>query len=252
MAEATPDEPRSGPEDPGGRGRIWSFAVDKGMPLATAVLTVLAAALGVWGVQANDEKDELADSVDVLESERDLLAEDKASLAEDLAEAIESRDEWKARAEEAAESTTTTTEPEGPGGPGEPPDPVEPGAAGVFRETGAEPVTFAYSYGIDLDTREDNWGVSSSGGDVSLSKHSDGLSLFVPSRTIAVVDAPPTYDDCEAQTVLQESFNAELTTVGTQACIRTSEGRWAYVNIIGVDAARETVTLHIVVWTLQT
>lgn len=253
----TPVEEREdAPADTGAsrrRGRLWTFVVDKGMPLVTAILTVLAAALGVWGVKATNDKNELADTVVTLEERDSVLSEDNATLTSDLAEARESRDTWKARAEAAEkaqeEADTTASTPATSDDPTDPPSDVAAGEAGIFRQTGTSPVTFAYDYGIDLDTREENWGVGS-GGDVNLSKHVDGLSLFIPSRVIAVVDQEPSYADCDAQTVLRDDFDAELTVVGTQFCMRTSEARWAYVEIVGLDPARETITLHLVVWTL--
>ena len=253
MTADEPDLAPEGAEEPREHGWLWTFVVDKGLPFLTAMLTVLAAALGVWGVKATNDKGELADSVSSLENERDVLREDNASLTAHLADMETSRDSWKERAEDAeradtSDSTTTTL----PGDPSDPPDDVTPSAAGIFRETGRSPVTFAYGYGIDFDTRDVNWGVASFSQDVGLSKQTDGLSLFVPSHVIAVVDKEATYADCDAETVLQEDLGAELTVVGSQFCMRTSEGRWAYVKIVGLDPARETITLHIVVFTLQT
>jgi hypothetical protein len=251
----TADEPDLAPEgadEPREHGRVGTFVVDKGMPFLTAMLTVLAAALGVWGVKATSDKGELADSVTSLENERDVLREDNASLTVHLADMETSRDSWKERAEDAERagtsgSTTTTL----PVDPSDPPDDVAASAAGIFRETGRSPVTFAYSYGIDLDTRDVNWGIASFSQDISLSKHTDGLALFISSGVIAVVDKEASYAECDAQTVLQDDLGAELTVVGSQFCMRTSEGRWAYVKIVGLDTARETITIHIVVFTLQ-
>ena len=185
-----PDLAPVGAEEPREHGWLWTFVVDKGLPFLTAMLTVLAAALGVWGVKATSDKDELADSVNSLENERDVLREDNASLTAHLADMETSRDSWKERAEDAerADDTSGTTIPTLPANPSDPPDDVTPSAPGIFRETGSSPVTFAYSYGIDFDTRDINWGISSMGGDVTLSKHTDGLALFVPSHVIAVVD----------------------------------------------------------------
>ena len=234
-----PGRPPPPPSTGGGgdrRQRHWTMA-ERVLAVLAAALSVVAGGLGIWGAQATSERDDL-------ETTADSIAEERDDLDDQLEAARQRIDEL----ETAATSTTTTTEADSAGAtaPGE----VTPGAAGVFRQTGDSPVTFAYDYGIDLDTRDVNWGVDS-GGDIHLSKHSDGLSLFIPSGTIALVDQEATYDDCEAQTVLQDSFSAELTVVGQQFCTKTSEGRWAYVEIVGLDPGRETVTLHIVVWTLE-
>lgn len=222
------------------RHRRWTMA-ERLLAVLAAALGVAAGVLGVWGTRASTERDEL-------EATADSLVEERNDLSDDLSQAHDRIDQL----ETEATSTTTTTTPDNPDDTGaDAPGTVTPGAAGIFRQTGDEPVTFAAGYGIDLDGRDPNWGVGS-GGDISLSRHSDGLSLFIPSRTIALVDEEPSYADCDAQTVLQDSFSAELTVVGQRMCIRTLDDRWAYVEILGLDPGRETVTLHIVVWTLQT
>ena len=96
-----------------------------------------------------------------------------------------------------------------------------------------------------------NWGISS-GGDVQLNRVTGGLHLWIPSHVIALVDNDATYEDCDAQTVLQENLSPEQTVVGRRLCMRTMEGRWAFVKILGLDTERQTVTLHVVVWTLAT
>lgn len=242
-------EPEAPPRE---HGRVWTFAVDKGMPLLTAVLTVLAAALGVWGVKANDDKAELASTLDAVEDERNVLREDNAILVTDLDDMAQSRDTWKERAESAAEEpedeAPVTTLPDDTIDPDASPGDVPAGPAGIFRQTGTAPVTFAASYGIDLDTRATDWGVGG-GGDLQFS---GGDRLYVASGKVALVDQEATYDHCAAQTVLQGSLTSEQTVVGRQFCMTTSDRRWAFVKIIGLDAGRETITLHVVVFTLAT
>jgi hypothetical protein len=249
----TADAAEAGADDKQ-RGRLWTFCVDKGMPLLTAILTVLAAALGVWGVKATSDKDKLADTVDALEEKRDVVAEDNKALVADLADMTTSRDHWKDRAEtaDAADELTGPGTDTGTTGVGTTPGDLTAEPAGVFRQTGGAPVTFARSYGIDLDSRDKNWGIGTSGGDVQLNGTTTGLYLWIPSHTIALVDEDATYEDCNAQTVLQPNLSAEQTVVGRRLCVKTMDGRWAFVKILGLDTERETVTLHVVVWTLAT
>lgn len=235
----------------------WGFLVNRGSELLAAILTLVAAVLGIWGAQLNNENDELSTQVDTLQDDGSVLREDNASLTEDLADLTTSRDSWKTRAEEAekalaeADGSTVSTTVPGPTDPDDPPGDVTPGAAGVFRRTGDNPVTIAASYGIDLDTRDTNWGVNTSGGDLYLSGSGPDYELY-GSGTIALVDSEATYDDCEAQTVLQSRLGKEQTVVGRQFCTKTSEDRWAYVKIVGLDTERGTITLHVVVYTLET
>ena len=236
-----PGRPPPPPSTGGGsdrRQRHWTMA-ERLLAVLAAGLSVVAGGLGIWGAQATSERDDL-------ETTADSIAEERDQLGDELSSAQERIDEL----ETAATSTTTTTTsditPTG-GAPGE----VTPGSAGMFRETGDSPVTFARGYGIDLDTRDTNWGVQNWSGDIKLGKDGSDLSLSLPSDRVALVDQVATYDHCEAQTVLQGSLSAEQTVVGQQFCVRTGEDRWAYVKILGLDPGRETVTLHIVVWSLE-
>jgi hypothetical protein len=111
-------------------------------------------------------------------------------------------------------------------------------------------VTIASSYGIDLDTRDVNWGVNTSGGDLYF--YRSGSDYQLGTDTVALVDSETTYEGCEAQTVLQPRLGEEQTVVGRQFCAKTNEDRWAYVKIVGLDTERGTITLHVVVYTLET
>jgi hypothetical protein len=208
------------------------------LAVLAAALSVVAGGLGIWGVQATSERDDL-------ETTADSIAEERDQLGDELSSAQERIDELEAAA--TSTTTTTTSDITSSGAPGE----VSPGSAGVFRETGDSPVTFARGYGIDLDTRDTNWGVRNWSGDIKLDKDGGDLSLWLSSGRVALVDQVATYDHCEAQTVLQGSLTAEQTVVGQQFCVRTDDDRWAYVKILGLDPGRETVTLHIVVWSLE-
>jgi hypothetical protein len=236
----------------------WGFLVNRGTELLAAILTLVAAVLGIWGAQLNNENDELSDRVDSLQDDGSVLREDNASLTEDLADLTTSRDSWKTRAEEAEKalaeaegSTSSTTVPESTD-PDDVPGNQTPGAAGVFRQTGDQPVTFASGYGIRLDTRDVNWAVNTSGGDLFFHRSGVDYRLSVGTNTIALVDHEATYDECDAQTVLQTELGTEQTVVNRQFCMKTYDGRWAYVKIIGLDPGRGTITLHIVVYTLET
>ena len=260
-----PPVPPAPPAPPAGSGRKqrrqgrkrrgwWGFLVDRGTELLAAILTLVAAVLGIWGAQLNNENDELSARVDTLQDTGSVLRDDNASLTEDLADMTTSRDSWKERAEAAEKddgtsSTPGTTTPDAVD-PDDPPGDITPGAAGIFRQTGASPVTFAVNYGIDLDSQEANWSVGDSGGDVYLYRATNGYYIAT-SGQVALVSQEASYEQCDAQTVLQSDLTKEQTVVGRQFCMVTSERRWAYVKIVGLDTERETVTLHVVVYSLE-
>ena len=242
------------PGQAGKRRRVWRFLLDRGTELLAAVLTLVAAMLGIWGAQLNNENAELAAEVDTLEDRGGVLREDNESLSEDLADVSASRDSWKTRAEDAeetlarAEDTPSTTDPTGPENRG---PTGGPGAVPVFRETGDAPVTISDDYGINLDTRDVNWGVSTSSGDLRFWLSGTDPMLGT-NGTVAIVDQPATHEHCEAQTVLQPGIHKEQVVVGQQFCTKTNEGRWAYVNIAGIDTQGGTISLHITVYSLDT
>jgi hypothetical protein len=123
------------------------------------------------------------------------------------------------------------------------------GSAGVFRQTGADPVVVPERFGIDLDAQESNWGISPFAyGDVYVAPGVDS----VRGNRLAIVDARPTLEDCEAQTVLQRYLTKAQTVVGQQMCVQSSGGRWAHVRIVAIDRSARTMTFKIVVWKLHT
>lgn len=42
------------------------------------------------------------------------------------------------------------------------------------------------------------------------------------------------------------------TVVGQHLCVRSNEGRWAYVHIAAIDTENDTVSFDITVWKLTT
>jgi hypothetical protein len=90
-------------------GRLYDFVVDRGFPLLSAILTVIAAALGVWGTRATSQRDALAETTSSLERQVAVLEDDNTALEAEVVTITESRDEWRARAE-APSSTTSTTD----------------------------------------------------------------------------------------------------------------------------------------------
>ena len=118
------------------------------------------------------------------------------------------------------------------------------GPAGVFRETGGAPVVLGSC--LDLDSQEPNWGVGLQGHkDVCVSSWADSVNA-----RLAVVRGTPTLEICQAQTDIRRSTTKAQTVLGQNLCVRSSEGRWAYLRIADIDTSAYTISFDIVVWKL--
>lgn len=123
----------------------------------------------------------------------------------------------------------------------------------IFNETTA-PISVREGYGVDVDSQEANWGVNNSGVrdfSVSSGAYSIGGGDFGDVKFV-IVDHEPTLDECEAQTALQTVVEVEQTVVGQRLCVRSSEGRWAYVRIASIDHGTGEMSFDIRVWKLPT
>ena len=119
----------------------------------------------------------------------------------------------------------------------------------VFRETDGAPVVVASC--IDLDSQEPNWGVGSRNHkDVCVSFGALGAASVKATR-LAVVDAPPSFEDCEKETVLRPSTTTGETVLRQHLCVRSSDKRWAHVRIAAIDRSASTMSFDIVVWKLR-
>jgi hypothetical protein len=118
----------------------------------------------------------------------------------------------------------------------------------VFRETDGAPVVVASC--IDLDSQEPDWGAGSrSHKDLCASFGASGAARILATR-LAVVDNPPRLADCEKQTVRRPSTTTAETVPRQHLCVRSSDKRWAHVQIAAIDRSASTMSFHIVVWKL--
>ena len=247
-----PGSPGS-PGGPGGedatrpRHRALEAITKYWLPFFTGLLALATAAVGLYAKQATDERDELADSSSSLEAQVAQLSDRKDELEasneqlqadnDALREQVESaQSSQSSRGSDDEDSSTPTTSPTAPS---EPP--------AVFRATSGTPVVVAEYSGIDLDSQDSNWGIESDSRDLYVSGGADHLNV---SDTLAIVDAPPTVAQCEAQTVRDEHLDRSQTVVGQQLCVRSGEGRWAYVRIASIDTEAKTISFEITVWKL--
>jgi hypothetical protein len=131
------------------------------------------------------------------------------------------------------------------------PSPTAPSAPGgepaVKR---AASVTLPIYYSIDLDSGAPNWNVvrgSVSGWDL---RGALGVGPYgvASNRDLTYVSGEPSHQTCVAATALQRGIEQEKTRAGTAFCVRTSEGRWAWVKITGVSADSGDVKLDVHVW----
>jgi cell division protein FtsB len=247
------DPPTTGEEPEARRGRlsrIVGFVTDKGIPLLIALFGLLAAVAGTWGAVATAEADDLGQTNASLERQVDTLSEQNDTLTSEAETLTEDRDQWRDRARDAGTATTTTTAADDDGGGGQPVTDGSSSAtdtpAAVLRETGDQPLTFSSGYSIDLDSDAPDWGVNDgSMGDVHFYL---GSQTSLSTREVSLVDHVPTEAECDDATVLVPTLPDGQTREGVQMCTRTSEDRFAYVRIVGIDQAAETITLDIIVW----
>ena len=238
------------------KGRLHSivgFVTDRGIPLLIAVLGLVAALAGTWGVTATADNNDLEGANASLEGRNDRLSDENEGLAADLDQMTEDRDRWKDRAQQP--DTTDTTVDDGTAGSGDPGDTTtatttpRPGrTSNVLRQTGTTPLTFANGYAIDLDTDAPDWGVDrGTSGDLSFYVASS-TSSYLGTYEMSFVDHVPTEAECDDATVLQSSLTGDQTREDVQMCVRTSEERFAYVHIVAIDYEAQTITLDLIVW----
>ncbi|MBN0042698.1 hypothetical protein JS756_00935 [Streptomyces actuosus] len=119
----------------------------------------------------------------------------------------------------------------------------------VYRETGNTPVTIKCQSKIDLDSTAPDWGTDTARGtDIGFCQPLDSTRFLWSRDKLSIITSEPTVATCAATTINDRRLTAEQTRKGTQMCVLTSEGRWAYVSIAGVDQERDTISMNITVW----
>lgn len=192
------------------------------VPFLTALVGLATAVVGLYAAQrAISQRNEIQDSSASLEAQVQELKAENDRLQEQLDEARNPGD-----------STSSS------------------GPVGVFRQTGKVPVVIRVSSCIDLDSQEPNWGVDSGGKkDLCVSFGADGSARV--NGSMAVVDSPPTIEDCEKLTVPLSSTTTAETVVGQHLCIRSSDRRWVRGRIAAIDRAASTMSFDLIVWKLD-
>ncbi|GAA1369268.1 hypothetical protein [Catellatospora chokoriensis] len=132
-----------------------------------------------------------------------------------------------------------------------PASPQVTGAAGqpTVKRT-AKGVTLPTYYSMDLDSDAPNWGVVRNAVDGWDIRGAVGVGVYgiASYRDLTYVSGEPTHETCVAATALQRGIEQEKTRAGTAFCVKTGEGRWAWVKITGVNKGSGEVTLDLHVW----
>jgi cell division protein FtsB len=223
---------------PDRRRGVLSALTEHWLPFLTAVLGLATALAGFYASRTTTE----------LNRSQDNLASRDAQVQQ-LSDANRRLSDTNQRLE--AENTRLRQQLPGAGSAADPGSSETPTSApvGVFRQTGESPVVVGERFGIDLDSQAPNWGVSPTApSDLRVSPAVQSVS----GKKLAVVKDPPTLQDCEAQTVLRTFLTLGQTVVGQRLCVQTTEGRWASVRIVAIDASARTMSFRIVVWKLST
>lgn len=200
---------------------------------ATIVAALIAGAVaiktGTIEVSTSDQasdNDQLRVTVTSLEREKELLASENKKLQDRL-------DEQGSQPHDPTDSTSVTSG-------------TAAQTSTVRRATAGTPLTFTWTYSADLDSQDADWAVlqgSETGWDLYLD--GDGS---VTTHEVTIVDHVPTEAECRDSTVRQPSLGDEQSREGVMMCVRTTEDRFAFVRIAGIDEERKTTSVDIVVW----
>lgn len=246
--EWPPSAPAEGAEAEKERHGFLSALTKHWLPFFTALCVLATAVLGIYAKQAANERDELEESATGLEGQVTDLSDSNEELQQANEELQQANDDLEAENEQLREDNTSdTTDGDDSTSPPTTSGPQAGSTPEVLRETGGTPVVVPVYDGIDLDSLEPNWGIESSGRDLYVGGSARTVSV---SDTLEIVPAPPTPDVCEAQTVRDDELTEAETVVGQQLCVRTGEGRWAYVRIAAIDTEARTMSFDITVWKL--
>ena len=199
------------------------------VPFLTALVGLATAVVGLYAAQrAISQRNEIQDSSASLEAQvQELTAENDKLTAEN--------DRLQEQLDEARNPGDSTS---------------SSGPVGVFRQTGKTPVVIKVFSCIDLDSQAPNWGLDSGGKkDLCVSFGANGSARV--NGSMAVVDSPPTIEDCEKLTVPLSSTTTAETVVGQHLCISSSDKRWVRGRIAAIDRAASTMSFDLVVWKLD-
>jgi len=223
----------SSDEEASGRRRgVMAAITEHWLPFLTAVLVLATAVVGLYAQRTTSERNRLQDDSASLEAQVRQLSDSNSKL-------LATNKELEAANAKLRQQLEVTTNPTAD---------TSSEVAGVFRHTGASPLVVPGRAGVDLDSQASNWGVDSAGKDLYVGPGAYSIS----GKTLAIVKASPTLEDCQGQTVLQASLPPAQTVVGQKLCVRTSDGRWSYVQIAAIDHAARTMSFRILVWKLPT
>jgi cell division protein FtsB len=236
----------NGGEPPEKRHRILDALTKAWLPFLTALLALVTGTVTLYAKTASDERDDAQASATSLEGQ-------VADLSDRNDQLTEANQDLEDENERLSRRTTATTGPRDDPRD-EPQGTTTPTTSGtssstpeVLRDTAGTPVEVPADDAIDLDSQEANWGIEGSGQDLRVGYYASSVSA---TDILEIVEAPPTPDVCDAQTVRSSYLDDSQTVVGQQLCVRTDEGRWAYVRIAAIDTDASTISFDVVVWKL--
>jgi hypothetical protein len=119
-------------------------------------------------------------------------------------------------------------------------------------------LTLNFGYEADLDSLQSNWGIGKliSGDDLNFGGCGcsyDGVNARPEGGAdIAPVSGTPSYAACEQATAYGFVFTSATTTIGTTACVRTNEGRYAWLTVTALShndaGGLSSITFAVTVW----
>ena len=187
-----------------------------------AVVAVNTNAVEISLPQGGPSRDDLSESVTSLEDENESLRADKADLQQRLDQVT------------AVTNLPTTSPP--------PPGPI----GVVARQDTGLPLN--YWHGLDLDSTASDWGVTGEIEEMDIYLRV-GVALEARNAAqLAVMPKVPSFAECQHATGLKDGLYEDETVAGTQLCVRTTEGAYAYVGIVNMDNRGSSVTLDVTLW----
>jgi hypothetical protein len=115
------------------------------------------------------------------------------------------------------------------------------------------PLTLTSDYDADLDSLEPAWGVNRDREDgYDIEFYSSGAGQLITNDFVGVdlaeVSGPPSFETCQTATNYKTELTANEAKKGVEVCVRTSEKRFAFVQIKKILGDREGIQMDVTVW----
>ncbi|MET0135001.1 MAG: hypothetical protein ABW215_15585 [Kibdelosporangium sp.] len=158
------------------------------------------------------------------------------------------------------ESTTTASVPSSTTGPvtpapsahsvASPPKPIEtPAETPAERRKG--PLIVANGHSVDFDSTEYYWDSRPENPPTADVFNNGTAGRVTTTGDVAKTSRTATWEDCQKSTNRQQTLLPGDFRQGDSFCWKTSEGRWARVRFVAINARTHDMTVDVLVWDLR-